>query len=92
MRGFQMASGMLYGYKAKISGIRKVFKSEEVQTALQNICDPITERANATKVRKNAEYATYVDIGRYTAIGKVVCDNIDARHDNAANNTILKAR
>ena len=37
-------------------------------------------------------YGSYVDLGAYTAIGKVVCRSELGRYDNAVNNTILKSR
>ena len=81
-----------YGFKPNVSGIRAVLKSEGVQSELRAACDPIAERANANKQSKRAEYKVYVDVGRYTAIGKVVCGNLAARFDNAHHNTILKSR
>ena len=37
-------------------------------------------------------YGSYVDLGSYTAIGKVVCMTEMGRYDNSINNTILKSR
>lgn len=37
-------------------------------------------------------YGCHVDLGTYSAIGKVVCKTALGRADNARNNTILKAR
>ena len=37
-------------------------------------------------------YGSYVDLGDYTAIGKVVCMTELGRYDNSINNTILKSR
>lgn len=91
MRVFRMVS-TLYGFKPNIRGIRQVFKSDGCKAALEDVCIPIADRADAIRVRDRAEYDVYVDTGNYTAIGKVVCGNIDARFDNAENNTILKAR
>lgn len=82
----------LYGFKPNIRGIRQVFKSDGCKAALQDACDPVADRANSNKTRDKAEYKVYVDTGNYTAIGKVVCGNYEARLDNAENNTILKAR
>lgn len=88
----------LYGFKTNIEGIRAVFKSEVIQRELMAIVEPIAERANDIAIdnenshTRGAEYRAYVDVGNYTAIGKVVCGNAAARHDNAHNNTILKAR
>jgi len=82
----------LYGFTPNIGGIRAALKSEGVQAQLQEACDAIAERANANKQSKRAEYKVYVDVGRYTAIGKVVCGNLAARFDNAHHNTILKSR
>lgn len=81
-----------------ISGIRAVFKGAGAQAALRSIVEPISASAtgmaaaNADSHTRGAEYRAYVDIGNYTAIGKVVCGNAAARHDNAHNNTLLKAR
>ena len=87
-----MASATLYGFTPNLAGIRQVFKSGGVQEALRDIVEPIAANANALKMDENAEYTTYVDLGEYTAIGKVVCGNQAARRDNAHHNTILKAR
>lgn len=84
--------------KLSIGGIRSVLKSGEVQTALRLIVE--RQASNATGIAaanenshtRGAEYKAYVDVGNYTAIGKVVCGNAAARHDNAHNNTLLKAR
>lgn len=81
-----------------IGGIRAALKSEGVQAALRAIVEPIAASAtgiaaaNANSHTRGAVYKAYVDVGNYTAIGKVVCGNAAARHDNAHNNTILKAR
>lgn len=85
-------------FKLNITGVRAILKGAEVQAALRSIVEPIA--ANATDMAaanddshtRGAEYKAYVDVGNYTAIGKVVCGNAAARHDNAHNNTILKAR
>ncbi len=85
-------------FRHNIGGIRAVLKSEEVQAALRAVVEPIASNAtgiaaaNADSHTRGAEYKAYVDVGNYTAIGKVVCGNAAARHDNAHNNTILKAR
>lgn len=81
-----------------IGGIRAVLKSGEVQTALRLIVERTA--ANATSIAaaradshtRGAKYKAYVDVGNFTAIGKVVCGNAAARHDNSHNNTLLKAR
>ena len=84
--------------KLNIRGIRAVLKSDGMRYALHGIVDPIAASAtsmaaaNADSHTRGARYVGYVDVGRYTAIGKVVCGNAAARHDNAHNNTILKAR
>lgn len=81
-----------------IGGIRATLKSEEVQTALKMIVERQAATAtgiaaaNADSHTRGAEYKAYVDVGQYTAIGKVVCGNAAARHDNSHNNTLLKAR
>lgn len=87
-----MAKSGLYGFTPNIRGIRAALKSEGVRAQLREACDAIAERANANKQSKRAEYKVYVDAGRYTAIGKVVCGNLAARFDNAHHNTILKSR
>ena len=85
-------------FELNITGVRAILKGAEVQAALRSIVEPIAARAtdmaadNANSHTKGAEYKAYVDIGNYTAIGKVVCGNAAARHDNAHNNTLLKAR
>ena len=87
-----------YGFRPDIGGIRVVLRSVEVQQELRQIVEPIAATAtgiaaaNADSHTRGAEYKAYVDVGNYTAIGKVVCGNAAARHDNAHNNTILKAR
>jgi hypothetical protein len=87
-----------YGFRPDIGGIRAALKSDGVQSALRAIVEPIASSAtgiaaaNADSHTRGAEYKAYVDVGNYTAIGKVVCGNAAARHDNAHNNTILKAR
>jgi hypothetical protein len=86
-----MAEG-LYGFTPNISGIRTVFRSGGMQDALRDVVEPIADNANGLRQDEKAEYRTYVDLGQYTAIGKVVCGNQAARRDNARNNTILKAR
>lgn len=75
-----------------IGGIRTVLKSGGVQDVIQGLIDPVAARANANAQEPDAEYKAYADIGRYTVIGKVVCGNAAARHDNSHNNTLLKAR
>ena len=45
---------------------------------------------NGTPVKP--PYGSFVDIGNYTAIGKVVCMTEIGRYDNSINNTILKSR
>lgn len=85
-------------FEHNIGGIRAVLRSEGVQAALREIVEPIASNAtgmaaaNANSHTRGAEYKAYVDVGNYTAIGKVVCGNAAARHDNSHNNTILKAR
>ena len=89
---------MASNFKLNIVGVRAILKSAEVQAALRSVVEPIASSAtdmaaeNANSHTKGAEYKAYVDIGRYTAIGKVVCGNAAARHDNSHNNTLLKAR
>lgn len=81
-----------------VAGIRTVFKGAEVQAVLRSVVEPIAANAtgmaaaNANSHTRGAEYKAYVDMGNYTAIGKVVCGNAAARHDNSHNNTLLKAR
>lgn len=81
-----------------IGGIRAVLKSGGVQMALGAIVERQAATAtniasaNANSHTRGAEYKAYVDVGQYTAIGKVVCGNAAARHDNSHNNTLLKAR
>lgn len=75
-----------------IGGIRFVLRSAEVQSELQSLVDPIAARATELAQEPDAEYKSYVDVGSYTALGKVVCGNAAARHDNSHNNTMLKAR
>lgn len=81
-----------------IGGIRAALKSGGVQTALGAIVERQAATAtniaaaNANSHTRGAEYKAYVDVGQYTAIGKVVCGNAAARHDNSHNNTLLKAR
>ena len=89
---------MASSFKPNIGGIRAALKSDGVQAALRQIVEPIASNAtgiaaaNADSHTRGAEYRAYVDVGNYTAIGKVVCGNAAARHDNSHNNTILKAR
>ena len=89
---------MASDFKLNIAGVRAILKGAEVQAALRSVVEPIAASAtgmaaaNANSHTKGAEYKAYVDIGNYTAIGKVVCGNAAARHDNAHNNTLLKAR
>ena len=89
---------MASNFKLNITGVRAILKGTEVQAALRSVVEPIAANAtgmaaaNANSHTKGAEYKAYVDIGNYTAIGKVVCGNAAARHDNAQNNTLLKAR
>lgn len=89
---------MASDFKLNITGVRAILKSAEVQAALRSVVEPIAANAtdiaadNANSHTKGAEYKAYVDVGNYTAIGKVVCGNAAARHDNAHNNTLLKAR
>lgn len=81
-----------------IDGIRAVFKSAGVQAELRSLVEPMAAAAtdmaaaNADSHTRGAVYKAYVDVGNFTAIGKVVCGNMAARRDNALNNTILKAR
>lgn len=81
-----------------IEGIRAMLRSSGVQAGLRGTIEPCAQRANsmaasnADSHTRGAEYKAYVDVGRFTAIGKVVCGNAAARHDNAHNNTLLKAR
>lgn len=88
----------LSGFQPNISGIRFVLRSEEVQAEIRSLVEPIAQRATASAAAgadshtAGAVYRAYVDLGSYTAIGKVVCGNAAARHDNAHNNTLLKSR
>lgn len=75
-----------------IDGIRDVLRSGVVQSELHSLVDPIAARATELAQEPDAEYKSYVDVGSYTALGKVVCGNAAARHDNSHNNTMLKAR
>lgn len=81
-----------------IGGIRAVLKSGPIQAALASVCEPIADAAtanaaaNANLHTEGAVYKAYVDVAQFTAIGKVVCGNAAARHDNAHNNTLLKSR
>ena len=81
----------LYGFTPNIGGIRAVLRSDEIQSELAALIAPITEAANANARERTAEYRAYVDVGNYTALGKVVCGNIAARYDNAHNNTLLRS-
>lgn len=81
----------LYGFTPNISGIRSVLKSPAVQSELSGIIQPMVGAANGNAQLKDAEYKGYVDVGSYTAIGKVVCGNAAARHDNSRHNTLLKS-
>lgn len=89
---------MASDFKLNIVGVRAILKGAEVQAALRSVVEPIAARAtgmaaaNANSHTRGAEYRAYVDMGNYTAIGKVVCGNAAARHDNSHNNTLLKAR
>ena len=89
---------MASDFKLNIAGVRAVLKSDAVRSALHGVVDPIAASAtgiaaaNANSHTRGARYVGYVDVGRYTAIGKVVCSNAAARHDNSHNNTLLKAR
>lgn len=83
---------MAKGFVPNIAGIRAALKSDGVQAALASITEPIAMAATANAMDDQAVYKSYVDVGAYTAIGKVVCGNIAARRDNARNNTILKSR
>lgn len=75
-----------------IDGIRAVLRSGGVQSAIKGLIDPVAARATELSQEKGAEYKAYADIGQYSVIGKVVCGNAAARHDNSHNNTLLKAR
>lgn len=75
-----------------IDGIRTVLRGGGTQSAIKELIEPVAARANELAQEKDAEYKAYADIGQYTAIGKVVCGNAAARHDNSHNNTLLKAR
>ncbi len=81
----------LYGFTPNIGGIRAVLRSTEVQSELAQLIAPITDAANGNAQERDAEYKAYVDVGNYTALGKVVCGNIAARRDNAHHNTLLKS-
>jgi len=89
---------MASDFKLNINGVRAILKGAEVQAALSSIVEPIAASAtgmaatNANNHTQGAEYKAYVDVGKFTAIGKVVCGNAAARHDNSHNNTLLKAR
>ena len=86
-----MAEG-LYGFRHDIGGIREVLRGDGVQSALRAAASPIAARANGNARERGAEYEAYVDVGRFSALGKVVCGNAAARRDNLRNNTILKSR
>ena len=110
-----MASG-IYGLEIFPSGIIQIFKSGEMQAALDGVVSPIAASANANfglkagdrvplKVRngtvqnvrfsgtpKMPPYGSYVDLGDFTAIGKVVCMTELGRYDNSIHNTIMKSR
>ena len=85
-------------FQHNIGGIRAQLKSEGVQAALMQLCEPMAAtatgmaEANANSHTRGAVYKAYVEMGQFTAIGKVVCGNAAARHDNSHNNTLLKAR
>jgi len=89
---------MASDFKLNINGVRAILKGAEVQAALRSVVEPIAASAtamaaaNANNHTQGAEYKAYVDVGKFTAIGKVVCGNAAARHDNSHNNTMLKAR
>ena len=59
---------------------------------------PLTVKNGTTQMVKfngvpnTPPYGAYVDLGTYTAIGKVVCMTALGRYDNSINNTILKSR
>lgn len=78
--------------RTNIEGVRAVLKSGGVQAQLASITMPIAEAATANAQEPEAVYKSYVDVGEYTALGKVVCGNQAARRDNAHHNTILKSR
>lgn len=51
-----------------------------------------TQDVLVTRPPRVPPYGSFVDLGAYAAIGKVVCMTALGRADNAHNNTILKAR
>ena len=80
------------------AGIRTILKSGEIRAALMEIIEPIATTAtgmaesNENSHTRGAEYKAYVDEATNLLVGKVVCGNAAARHDNSHNNTLLKAR
>lgn len=89
---------MASGFKTNIGGVRTVLKSAGVKAVLASVCERMASTATANAAAnenshtRGAVYKPYVDVGEYTAIGKVVCGNAAARHDNSHNNTLLKSR
>lgn len=61
-------------------------------TAKLALANGTTRDVRVTQAPRVPPYGSFVDVGTYTAIGKVVCLTALGRADNARNNTILKAR
>ena len=70
------------------SGIIELFKSSEVQGALQEAGNAVANRATGMS---GEEYEARVHNAGFTAIANVYPASAKAAHDNFSNNTLLKA-
>lgn len=75
-------------FKLDINGVRELMKSSEMQSALQEAGDAVASRGQSMS---GEAYGTRVHEASYTAICTVYPDSDEARKDNWANNTAVKA-
>lgn len=78
-----------------MAGVRQVLRSPETAAVLRSKAEQGASRANSMAPKGHGytsapPYGAYVDVGEYTAIGKVAANTEMARRDNAKNGTLRK--
>lgn len=84
-------------FKADRGGVIEFLRSAPVADLVGDHAERVCSRANAAADPTGLDvpigdlYDVRVDDGRFTAVGKVVAVGKVAKHDNAENNTLVRA-
>lgn len=71
-------------FELNLSGLNQIMKSAEMQGVLERAGESVARNAGAN-------YGSRVHVANFVAITNVYPENWDARRDNMANNTLVKA-